>query len=58
MLRPLLDQYDANLIRRTGERVLGFPPDVFGTTHSEFSQLFSALITTGDSKPVEGKAFR
>lgn len=43
MLRPLLGQYDANLIRRTGERVLGFPPDVFGTTYDEFRKLSAAL---------------
>jgi hypothetical protein len=58
MLRHLLDLYDPELIRRTGERVLGFPPDVFGVTYTEYRQLWSALNMTADSKPVEGKAFR
>jgi hypothetical protein len=57
MLRPLLDHYDANLIRRTGLQMFGFPPDVFGTTNLEFCQLSAALLSMQDSKPSEGKVY-
>jgi hypothetical protein len=46
ILRPLLNDYNPLLIRRTGEQVLGFPPDVFGVTFEEFRRLSAALLTS------------
>jgi hypothetical protein len=43
MLRPLLAQYNPHLIRRTGEAVLEFPPDVFGVSYDQFRKLAAAL---------------
>jgi hypothetical protein len=51
MLRPLLDEYDPLTIRRRGDKVLGFPPDVFGVTGQEYRTLFDALrATTGKER--------
>ena len=53
MLRPLLVDFDPLMIRRTGERVLGYPPDVFGTTYADFRILHAALVSSGESKGKE-----
>jgi len=46
LLRSLLDEFDPLLIRRTGETVLGFPPDAFGVSYDQYKELLAALQTT------------
>jgi hypothetical protein len=45
MLWPLVEEHGPCLVRRIGEEVLGYPPDVFGIHFDDLRILAAALST-------------